>query len=136
MPFLVAALLVVAVHAATAIGAWRLDDGLALTSAMHCGTALLWFVLVRRLCGSVAAALATALVFVGWPGHSEATHWIAARTNVQSTFFLSIALVVHDIGLTRTRASARWLLLATAALLAAVAIGSKESAVFVVPLAA
>jgi hypothetical protein len=51
-------------------------------SAMHCGTALLWFVLVRRWSGSLAAGLATAVLFVGWPGHSEATHWIAARTNV------------------------------------------------------
>ncbi len=195
MPLLVAALLVVAVHLATAVMAWQqvgllADDhefvGVAtlrrlgeapfagmfvpeavvspralyrpfvdllfwleqpwfafegtgyhvVNSAMHCGTALLWFVLVRRLSGSIAAALATALVFAGWPGHSEATHWIAARTNVQSTFFMSAALVAHDAGLMRARPTTRWALLAIAAVLAVVAIGSKESAVFVVPLAA
>lgn len=195
MPLLVAALLVVALHLATAVTAWQhvgllADDhemvGAAtlrrlgeapfasmfltepvvgiralyrpfvdllfwleqpwfgfeaagyhvVNSAMHCGTALLWFVLVRRWSGSLAAALATALLFVGWPGHSEATHWISARVNVQSTFLLSAALVVHDVGLTRTRPAARWLLLAAGAVLAVAAIGSKESAVFVVPLAA
>ena len=104
-------------------------------SLLHCGTALLWFVLVRRWCGSVLVAAATALLFVGWPGHSEATHWIAARTNVLSTFLLGLALLAHDSGLAR-RGAASWLLLAVGGLSAVLAIGTKESAVFVVPVAA
>ncbi len=195
MPFLVAVVLVVAVHMLTAIDAWTgvglladdhqmvggailrhrgdwtlasaffptpvADAGVALyrpfidllfwleqplfgidacgyhvvNSGMHCGTALLWFLLVRRWTGSLLAALAGALLFVGWPGHSEATHWIAARVNVQSTFLLSLALLLHDAGLRQVAAS-RWWRLGAAAALAMVAIGSKESAVFVVPLAA
>ncbi len=105
-------------------------------SAMHCGTAMLWFLLVRRLSGSAAAGLACALLFVGWPSHSEATHWIAARTNVQSTFLLSIALLLLDIGMCRAGRAARSLLCVAAALVATVAVGTKESAVFVLPLAA
>ncbi|HEX5053308.1 MAG TPA: hypothetical protein VFZ65_16145 [Planctomycetota bacterium] len=105
-------------------------------SAMHCATAILWFVLVRRLLGSIAAAVAVALLFVGWPGHSEALHWIAARTDVQSTFFLSIALVVLDRGLGRGPGPARAARLWLAAAFAVFAVGSKESAVFVLPLAA
>lgn len=105
-------------------------------SLLHCSTALLWFLLVRRLSGSAAAGLATAVLFVGWAGHSEATHWIAARTNVLSAFWLSVALLVHSRGLAAGRTVPRWLLLAVAALCAVLAIGTKESAVFVVPLAA
>lgn len=194
MPFLVVAVLVVAMHLVTALGAWtgvglladdhfmvglaklRHDGVLTLdhsfrpapvgdaavalyrpfldvafwleqpffgidafgyhvtNSLLHCGTALLWFVLVRRWSGSVLVAAATALLFVGWPGHSEATHWIAARTNVMSTFLLSLALLAHDSGL-RRRGAVAWLLLAAGALSAVVAVGTKESAVFVVPLA-
>ncbi|MGB3965395.1 MAG: hypothetical protein WBO45_01600, partial [Planctomycetota bacterium] len=103
-------------------------------SLLHCGTALLWFVLVRRWTGSFLAGLATAQLFVGWPGHSEATHWIAARTNVLSTFLLSAALLAHDTALGRERRLARSAWLGAGALLAVVAIGTKESAVFVVPL--
>lgn len=195
MPFLVAAVLVVAIHLVTAIGAWKgvgllADDremiGAAIlrhrgdwtlasafaptpvgestralyrpfidlafwleqpvfgidafgyhvtNSVLHCFTAMLWFVLVRRWSGSVVAAGATAVLFVGWPGHSEATHWIAARTNVMSTCWLSLALLVHDVGLTRS-GWRRWSWLTLAGLAAAVAIGTKESAVFVVPVAA
>jgi hypothetical protein len=194
VPFLVAAVLVVVVHLATALGAWTgvgllADDhemiggavlrhrgvwtlgdvfapaavdplrplyrpfvdlafwleqpvfgidafGYHVTnSVLHCATALLWFVLVRRWTASVFAATAAAVLFVGWPGHSEATHWIAARTNVMSTCVLSVALLVHDVGLAR-RGAARWSTLAAAGLLAAIAIATKESAVFVVPIAA
>ena len=104
-------------------------------SGLHCTTALLWCGLVRRWSGSLLAGVATAVLFVGWPGHSEATHWIAARTNVMSTCLLSFALLAHDRGL--ARAGARRLpWLGLGALLAAVAIGTKESAVFVVPVAA
>lgn len=105
-------------------------------SAMHCATALLWLLLVQRLTRSLSAGLAAALLFVGFPGHSEALHWIAARTNVQSTLLLSAALVTLDGALTgRGRlvcAAGR----ATAAVFAVLAIGTKESAVFVLPLAA
>ncbi|MEZ6038013.1 MAG: hypothetical protein R3F29_11060 [Planctomycetota bacterium] len=105
-------------------------------SAMHCGTALLWAVLVRRWSGSAFAGLATALLFVGWPGHSEVTHWIAARTTVQSVFLMSLSLLVHELAFAgERRAAARWLYLAVAGAIAAMAIGAKESAVFVLPLA-
>lgn len=104
-------------------------------SVMHCGTALVWFVLVRRWSGSIAAGLATALLFVGWPGHSEVTHWIAARTNVQSVFLLSLALLWFDLSLARAALGARTLFRLAAAVFAVLAVGSKESAVFVVPLA-
>lgn len=105
-------------------------------SVLHCATALLWFVLVRRLSGSLAAGLACALLFVGWPSHSEVTHWIAARTNVQSTFFASVALLLFDVGLGRRAGVAREVSFVVAALVAVVAVGTKESAVFVLPLAA
>lgn len=104
-------------------------------SGLHCTTALLWCVLVRRWSGSLLAGAATALLFVGWPGHSEATHWIAARTNVMSTCLLSFALLAHDRGLAGPGAR-RLPWLGLGAVLAAVAIGTKESAVFVVPVAA
>lgn len=198
MPFLVAAVLVAAVHLVTAIGAWTgvglladdhqmigaavlrhrgamsfsgmfvpeaAPDGQAAValyrpfidlafwleqplfgvaafgyhvtnSLLHCGVAMLWFVLVRRLSGSTLAGFATAVLFVGWPGHSEATHWIAARTNVLSTFLLSAALVVHQGALACRRPAARMAALAGAALLGVMALGTKESAIFVVPLAA
>src|SRR5262245_25016791 len=104
-------------------------------SLLHCGTALLWFVLLRRLSGSVTLALAAAVLFVGWPGHSEVTHWIATRMNLQSGFFLTAALLVLDVAMAskgRSRAALLWL----AAMTAVLAIGSRESAVFVLPLAA
>jgi len=104
-------------------------------SMLHCATALLWFQVLRRLSGSVALALAAAVAFVGWPGHSEATHWIAARTSPQSGFFLTGALLVLDVAMAhngRSRAALLWLAAAAAVL----AIGSKESAVLVLPLAA
>lgn len=104
-------------------------------SALHCLTAMLWFVLVRRWTGSPWAAAATAIGFVGWPGHSEVTHWIAARTTVLSVAFASLALLVHDLGLVR-RGAVRWLLFGLAALVAVVALGSKESAVLIGPVAA
>ncbi len=196
MPFLVAAVLVIAVHLATAVGAWTGVDLLAddhqmvggavlrhrgvwslaqafspapppagadvalyrpfidllfwleqpwfgieafgyhvTNSVLHCATALLWFVLVRRWTDSVFAATATAVLFVGWPGHSEAVHWIAARTNVSSTCMLSLALLLHDLAGSRC-GLARWGLAIAAAAAAVVAVGCKESAVFVLPLAA
>lgn len=195
MPFVVVALLVVAVHLATALGAMhgvglladdhfmvglarlRHDGVIALADAfvpapvgaaavalyrpfidlsfwleqpvfgldafgyhvtnslLHCGSALLWFGLVRRWSGSALVGAAAALWFVGWPGHSEATHWIAARTNVMSTFWLGVAVVGHDAALRRS-GGVRWLGLCLAAVAAVVAVGSKESAVFVVPVAA
>src|SRR5436190_21487776 len=137
MPFLVAALLVVAVHMATAVGAWQ-HDGLpagdpALVSAAHCGTALLWYVLVRRLCGSVAAAIAAAVVFVGWPGHSEVMQSIGARGIMHGAFFLSLALVVHDAALTSARTRVRSALLVLAA---AIALGGGSGIVVMVLAAA
>jgi hypothetical protein len=104
-------------------------------SAMHCATAVLWGVLLRRLGGSAAAGLAAAVLFAGWPSHGEATHWIAARTNVQSTFLLSVALLLLDVGLCRPRGVGRAGWLGCAALVATMAVGTKESAVFVLPLA-
>ena len=104
-------------------------------SMLHCGTAMLWFALVRRLSGSVAAATATAIAFAGWPGHSEVTHWISARTNLQSTFFMVLALNFWDRAeLCRSRVAD--VATSGAALLAVVvALGSKETAVLVGPLA-
>lgn len=104
-------------------------------SALHCLTAMLWFGLVRRWTGSIWAAAATAIGFVGWPGHSEVTHWIAARTNLQSMAFASLALLVHDVGLGR-RGAVRWLLFALAAIASVVAVGTKESAVLIGPVVA
>jgi hypothetical protein len=104
-------------------------------SVMHCLTAVLWSVLVRRLSGSALAGFATAVLFAGWPGHSEVTHWIAARTNVMSVCWLSLTLLVHDVALTATTARARWWGLGLASLAAVVAVGTKESAIFVLPLA-
>lgn len=104
-------------------------------SVLHCLTAMLWFVLVRRWTGSPWAAAATAIGFVGWPGHSEATHWIAARTNVQSMAFASLALLLHDVGLGR-RGAVRWLVCGLAAAVAVVAVGTKESAVLIGPVVA
>lgn len=106
----------------------------ATNSALHSGTAMLWFVLVRRLSGSAAAATATAVLFAGWPGHSEAVHWISARTNLQSTFLMSLALVCHDLASSR----AGWrhaAMAAAAAAFAVMALGSKETAILVAPLA-
>ena len=77
-------------------------------SALHCSTATLWFVMLRRWSGSYLAALAGAVLFVGWPGHSEATHWIAARVNLLSVFVMSFALLLHDLGATRTGVASRW----------------------------
>lgn len=105
-------------------------------SAMHCATAVLWYSLVRRWSASIAAGLATAVLFVAWPGHSEATHWIAARVTLQSVFLLSISLWLHEVACTRVAAGWRWFLLVLAALFACCATGSKESAVFLGPLAA
>ena len=104
-------------------------------SALHCGTAMLWFGLVRRMSGSLVAATATAIAFAGWPGHSEVTHWISARTNLQSTFFMALALYLWDRAeLCRTRkADTTISLLAIAA--GVMALGSKETAVLVGPLA-
>jgi hypothetical protein len=50
-------------------------------------------------------------------------------------FWLSIALLLHDVGCHAVGALRRWSLLVIAALVACVAVGSKESAIFVVPLA-
>lgn len=105
-------------------------------SLLHCCTATLWFVMLRRWSSSYMAALAGAVIFVGWPGHSEATHWIAARSNVLSVLVMSFALLLHDLGATRMGAASRWPLLVAAGLFGAVAVGCKESAVFVLPLAA
>ncbi len=104
-------------------------------SLMHCLTAVLWSLLVRRLSGSALAGLATAVLFAGWPGHSEVTHWIAARTNVMSICWLSVALVVHDVALGCARPGQRRIGLGLAAFAAVVAVGTKESAIFVLPLA-
>jgi hypothetical protein len=104
-------------------------------SLLHCITAIVWGTLVRRWTGSSAAALATAICFVGWPGHSEVTHWIAARTNLLSIAMASLALLLHDVALVR-RGIRRWAAGAGAVLLAVVAVGSKESAVLVLPVAA
>jgi hypothetical protein len=104
-------------------------------SVLHCATALSWFVLMQRWSGSAAAGAATAVLFVGWPGHTEATHWIAARVNLLSTFLFSLALLVHDAALRRAGAT-RWAGLLVAGLVSVVAIGSKESAVLVIPVAA
>ena len=104
-------------------------------SLLHCGTALVWFLLLRRLSGSVALALAAAVLFVGWPGHSEVTHWVSTRMNLQSGLFLTGSLLVLDMAMARTR----WLrtaLLWGAAAAAVLAIGSRESGVLVLPLAA
>lgn len=106
----------------------------ATNSLLHCVTALVWWALVRRWSGSHVAALATALLFTAWPGHSEALHWMAARTNVLSTCLLSLALLAHDRGCAQAGA-ARWRAIALGALLAAMAVGAKESAVFVGPVA-
>lgn len=103
-------------------------------SILHCGTALAWFLLLRRWLGSTFVASAAAVLFVTWAGHGEATHWIAARVNLLSTFLFSVALVVHDQALSR-RGAARWPWLTVGALIGAVAVGSKESAVLVLPLA-
>ncbi|MBX3462756.1 MAG: hypothetical protein KF830_06270 [Planctomycetes bacterium] len=104
-------------------------------SVLHCGTALVWSVLVRRLSGSTAAGLACALLFAGWPSHSEATHWIAARTNVSSTFLFSSALLLFDCGLT-ARGARRGAWLAAATAVGVASVGAKESAVLMLPLAA
>lgn len=104
-------------------------------SLLHCLTALAWGTLARRWSGSSTAGLATALLFVGWPGHSEATHWIAARTNVLSSCFLAGAVYAHDIGCVRAGRS-RWAWLALAVLLGVMAVGSKETGVLVGPVVA
>jgi hypothetical protein len=96
----------------------------------------LWFVLVRRWSGSWLAGMATAVLFVGWAGHSEVTHWIATITNVQALFFVSLAVWLHDLACTRARRTSFVVLQVMAVLFVCVAVGSRESAVFVVPLAA
>lgn len=104
-------------------------------SIQHCATAMVWFVLLRRWTGSAAAGLAGALAFVGWPGHNEALHWIAARVDLQSTLLLSLAVLAIDTAACRSPGTRRcaWSLVAGAC--AVLAVGSKESGVFVVPLA-
>lgn len=103
-------------------------------SLLHCTTALVWWALVRRWTGASIAGVAAALLFTSWPGHSEALHWLAARTNVLSTCLLSLALLAHDAGCVRSGAR-RWRDLALGAALAVLAIGAKESAIFVGPVA-
>jgi hypothetical protein len=109
----------------------------ATNSVLHCSVAMLWFVLVRRLSGSAAAATATALAFVGWPGHSEVTHWISTRMNLLATCFLSSALLAFDVASTTRRPWCRRLLCwSVVPLLGVLAVGSKESAILLLPLAA
>ncbi|MFN9277873.1 MAG: hypothetical protein ACK6D2_19315 [Planctomycetota bacterium] len=103
-------------------------------SLLHCATAIVWSLLMRRWTGSTVAGLATALLFTAWPGHGEALHWVAARVNLLSTCLFSCALLAHDAGCARA-GSARWWRFAIAALLAAIAAGAKESAVLVGPAA-
>lgn len=103
-------------------------------SLLHCVTALVWWALVRRWTGASIAGLAAALLFTGWPGHSEALHWLAARTNVLSTCLLSLSLLAHDAGCARCDAG-RWRSVALGAVLAVLAVGAKESAIFVGPVA-
>ncbi len=104
-------------------------------SLQHCATAMVWYALVRRWTGSVAASLATAVLFVGWPGHSEALHWIAALVTLQSTLFASFALLLLDSAVRRT-GGVRSILVVGAATCAVIAVGSKESGVLLLPLAA
>ena len=104
-------------------------------SVMHCATALASAWLLQRWTGSRAAGLAVALLYVGWPGHSEVLHWIAARTTVQSLFCMAIALVLVERAATCVRPVARFTAAVLAAFAALVALGSKETAVFLVPLA-
>ena len=104
-------------------------------STFHCGTSLVWFQLLRGLGASSLAAGAAVLLFVGWPGHSEAMSWIASRTNVQSTFLMSLAALFVQVAVVRL-GWRRAVATTVAALLAVAAVGTKESAVFVVPLAA
>ena len=103
-------------------------------SLLHCVTALVWWALVRRWTGASIAGVAAALLFTGWPGHSEALHWLAARTNVLSTCLLSLALLAHDAGCARS-GGGRWRGVALGAVLAVLAVGAKESAIFVGPAA-
>lgn len=107
----------------------------AVNSLFHCTTALVWFGLVRRWSGSAFAGVAVALAFVGWPGHSEVTHWISARVNLQSLCFVSLALLVWDGAERRPRGAQRWPLVAVATVFALVAFGSKESAILLLPMA-
>lgn len=106
----------------------------AVSSALHCATAMVWYLLVRRWTGSIAASLATAVLFVGWPGHSEALHWIAARVDVQSVLFASLALLHVDAAAQRV-GPARALFVAGASVCFVIAVGSKESGVLFLPLA-
>lgn len=107
----------------------------AVNSACHCLTAWVWFVLLRRWTGRPFAGLAAALLFVGWPGHSEATHWISARTNVLSTTCTALALLLWDGGWRAAAGAGRWARCAAAIAVAVIAVGCKESAVVVVPMA-
>ena len=111
----------------------------AVNSVFHCTTALVWFVLVRRWTSSPAAGLAVALTFVGWVGHSEATHWVSARVNLQAMCFLSLSLLVWDnaerAGSGPGRSRWNWARQGASLGLGLLALGAKESAILILPMA-
>lgn len=105
----------------------------AVNSLVHCTTALLWYSCWRALTGSAVSALAAAALFAGFPAHGEATHWIAARTNLTSALGI-VAAVRCWLAAEQRQAPAlvplRWLAAAAVVL----ALGCKESAVVALPL--
>lgn len=107
----------------------------AVNSVFHCATALVWFVLVRRWTASPAAGLAVALTFVGWAGHGEVTHWISARVNLLAMCFLSLGLLAWDNAERAPQGRWNWMRKGVALTLGLVALGSKESAILLLPMA-
>ena len=107
----------------------------AVNSLFHCATAMAWFALVRRWSGLWVAGLAVALAFVGWPGHSEVTHWVSARVNLCAVCFMSLSLFAWDTAERRGANGFRWPMTGVALFLGLLALGSKESAILLLPAA-
>lgn len=101
-------------------------------SAMHVGTAVLLMGVMRRLGAGALAAFAGAALFVGHPVHGEATHWIAARVDLLPTLLGTLA--VWCLLAARRGGIAGVTLLALSALVTALALCSKESAVLLPPI--
>lgn len=91
---------------------------------IHALVSLLLFVLVRKLTGSLAAALVSSVIFCFHPVHVENIPAIARRHDTLAMLYLLASLVALPVG-TNTATGKRWTL---SLLFFALALCSKESA--------
>ncbi len=95
---------------------------------LHCGTALLIFILLRAIKINMPGALAGTLIFAGLPAASEAVNGIAFREDLLAALF-SIAAIICLVRSIMTK-HLRWIILFTPLMI--LALFSKESA-FMLP---